>query len=87
MQEIANTVNRRLNGAVEDVKKETITNGSYLVKVTADVLNVRKSNTTLSKVITTIRKGEVYTIVETKGNWGRLKSGIGWISLKYTKKI
>ena len=26
----------------------------------------------------------VFTIVEVKGNWGRLKSGAGWISLKYT---
>lgn len=59
----------------------------YLVKITADVLNVRKSNTTLSKVITTIKKGEIYTIVEEKNGWGKLKSGIGWISLKYTKKI
>lgn len=59
----------------------------YLVKVTANALNVRKSNSTLSKVVTTIKKNEIFTIVETKGNWGRLKSGAGWISLKYTKKI
>lgn len=29
----------------------------------------------------------VYTIVETKDNWGKLKSGIGWIYLDYTKRI
>lgn len=28
-----------------------------------------------------------FTIVEQKGNWGRLKSGAGWISLSYTKKV
>lgn len=28
-----------------------------------------------------------YTIVEVRGNWGRLKSGIGWINLKYTKRV
>ena len=27
------------------------------------------------------------TIVETKNGWGRLKSGIGWINLKYTKTV
>ena len=26
----------------------------------------------------------LFTIVEVKGSWGRLKSGAGWISLKYT---
>jgi hypothetical protein len=87
MQEIADTVNRRLNGAVEDVKKETVINGSYLVKVTASCLNVRKSPTILSKVVFQLRKDEVYTIIEEKNGWGKLKSGIGWISLKYTKKI
>lgn len=27
-----------------------------------------------------------YTIVEVRDGWGKLKSGIGWINLKYTKK-
>ena len=34
-----------------------------------------------------VYKRQVYTIVEQKGNWGRLKSGAGWISLSYTKKV
>lgn len=61
--------------------------GTKLVKITANALNVRKSATTLSKVVTTVHKGELYTITEEKGGWGKLKSGIGWISLKYTKTI
>ena len=28
----------------------------------------------------------VYTIIEENNGWGKLKSGIGWISLGYTKK-
>lgn len=28
-----------------------------------------------------------YTIVEVQGNWGRLKSGIGWVNLKYTERV
>jgi hypothetical protein len=26
----------------------------------------------------------VFTIIEVKGRWGKLKSGAGWISLAYT---
>ena len=72
--------------AIYDNVSEEETDG-YLVKVTANTLNVRKSATILSKVVTTIKENEIYTIVETKGDWGRLKSGAGWISLKYTQKI
>ena len=35
---------------------------------------------------TKIPKG-VYTIVETKGNMGKLKSGAGWINLSAVEKI
>jgi len=34
-----------------------------------------------------VYKGDAYTIVEEKGGWGKLKSGAGWIYLKYTQKI
>ncbi len=58
----------------------------YTVRVTANVLNVRSGPGTRYKVTTSIKKNEVYTIVEEKNGWGKLKSGAGWISLKYTKK-
>lgn len=57
----------------------------YLVKITAKVLNVRKGAGTSYAVATTVKEGEVYTIVEEKNGWGKLKSGAGWISLAYTK--
>ncbi len=60
---------------------------SYKVKVTASVLNVRKGAGTSYAVATTVRKGDVYTIVEEKNGFGKLKSGAGWISLAYTKKL
>lgn len=60
---------------------------SYKVKVTADVLNVRKGPGTNYKVKTKVKKGQVYTIVKTKNGWGKLKSGAGWIKLSYTKKV
>jgi hypothetical protein len=60
---------------------------SYLVRITADVLNVRSDAGTNFKVTTQVRKNEVYTIVGEKNGWGKLKSGAGWISLEYTKKV
>lgn len=64
----------------------------YLVKVTADVLNIRKGAGTDTAVVGSIADKGVYTIIEEangKGadRWGKLKSGVGWISLDYTKKI
>ena len=58
----------------------------YLVKVTANALNIRKGPGTNYGIAGCIRDKGVYTIVETQGNWGRLKSGAGWICLDYTSK-
>lgn len=60
---------------------------SFLVKVTCDVLNVRAGAGTKYKVTTKVKKGEVYTIVDKASNWGKLKSGAGWICLDYTKRV
>lgn len=64
------------------------TKSPYTVRVTASALNVRKAPGTGKgcEVVTTIKRGEIYTIVEEKDGWGRLKSGVGWICLKYTEK-
>lgn len=70
-------------------KKETASAAftPYLAKITASVLNVRAGAGLTYKVNTTVRKNEVYTIVDAKNGWGKLKSGAGWISLNYTKKL
>ena len=60
---------------------------SYKVKITADVLNVRKNPTTESAITCKVKKNDVYTIVSENNGWGKLKSGAGWISLSYAKKI
>lgn len=65
----------------------TSNTSTYKVKVTADVLNVRQNPNASSKKVTSIKKGEVYTIVQTSGDWGKLKSGKGWINLSYTKRV
>lgn len=65
----------------------------YVAKVTADVLNIRKGAGTNYAKVGTVKKGEAYTIVEEKSGqgsnkgYGRLKSGAGWVSLDYMKKI
>ena len=59
----------------------------YLVKITADTLNVRAGAGTSYRVNTQVKKNQVYTIVAEKSGWGKLKSGAGWIHLDYTRKI
>lgn len=64
----------------------------YFVKVTADELNVRNGAGTNYKINDVIKDKGVYTIVdEKKGKgatlWGKLKSGAGWISLDFTKRL
>lgn len=61
--------------------------GSYRVIVTTPVLRVRASSTVNSTHVTSVYKGDIYTIVQTAGNWGRLKSGAGWVCLDYTKRL
>lgn len=59
----------------------------YTVKITASSLNVRSGAGTNYKVVTSVKKGGVYTIVDESNGWGKLKSGVGWIYLGYTTKV
>lgn len=86
--DIAAEVNKRLGVAVAAETKDPFAPElPYVVRITASVLNVRREATTKSKVVTTVKKNECYTIVEEKDGWGRLKSDRGWISLKYTVRL
>lgn len=63
----------------------------YLVKVNADVLNIRADAGTNYAVVGQIKDHGIYTIVAEKNGqgaskWGKLKSGAGWISLDYVTK-
>lgn len=58
-----------------------------IVKVTTNELNIREKPDYKSTCKGQVHAGEVYTIVKTAGNWGYLKSGAGWINLKYTQPV
>lgn len=59
---------------------------AYTVTVTVDALNVREGPGTGYAKTGCIRDRGTYTIVEERDGWGRLKSGLGWISLAYTSR-
>ena len=67
----------------------------YTVKIEEDILNVRKGPGAEYDKVTTVKKGDAYTVIdEVKSKdgdiWGLLKAfkreRDGWINLKYTKK-
>jgi hypothetical protein len=59
----------------------------YIARIVVDELNVRSGPGTQYGIVQTVHKGSAYTIVEQSGNWGKLKSGVGWICLDYTVKV
>lgn len=95
---IAEEVTKRLGGASTPTPAPTPAPPNtatafepYKVRITATNLNIRKGAGTNFPSAGYIQPG-VYTIVEEadgKGatRWGKLKSGMGWISLDYAKKV
>lgn len=59
---------------------------SFMVRVKITNLNIRKGPGTVYDKVGVMPPG-VFTIVETVGSWGKLKSGAGWISLNYTDRV
>lgn len=68
-------------------------NGSFLVQVSATDLNIRKGPGTNYGTTGKYTGKGTFTIVETRSGqgsnagWGKLKSGAGWISLDYAKRV
>ena len=91
-----NRFTNTVQGYIADLKKADNSadgNESFKVRVLDVALNIRKAPGTSSKIVGAITDGGIYTIVETAmvGTvpWGKLKSGIGWISLgdKYVIRL
>lgn len=72
--------------------KDEVTGVPFCIRVanvaTNDVLNIRKEPNSDADKTSYLKYNDPnkYTIVEVRNGWGKLKSGIGWINLKYTVK-
>lgn len=81
-------VKKRIDGVAEE--KQPTTSKTFKVRVNISNLNVRRGAGLSCAVVGLCPKGS-YTIVETKSadgyEWGRLKSGMGWIALKYAQRL
>lgn len=92
LPELARVVNAKLDGgSTPEPSPSPAPTTGYTVKVTTDVLNIRKGPGTNFAITGQIKDKGTYTIVkESDGpgasKWGKLKSGAGWISLDYTSK-
>ena len=73
---------------VNESHTEVATDPSFLVEIICDELNIRQKADFNSKVVGTVKRGEVYTIIKEENGLGKLKSGVGYISLntKYVKR-
>jgi len=91
----------QVNTILEETKEKTVTGSpcseektfafeNYLVKIKKDT-GVRKNPGVKYSVFKSVKKNEVYTIVEEKTvdniKWGRLKNYQGWIDLKDAEKV
>lgn len=78
---------------IEYIPKGTIKKEEpFKIRVEIKDLYIRKGAGTDKEIVQVIKPG-VYTIIETKSGkgsskgWGRLKSGVGWISLDFCKRV
>lgn len=74
----------------QPTQKPTKTYVPGMYKVNVDELNIRSGPGTSYKVNGVIKDKGTYTIIETKNtHWGKLKSGVGWISIheNYCTKV
>lgn len=92
LPDIAAKVNAKLGGSGAITAPTTpVSKVPYTVRITATNLRIRKGPGTNNAIVSVIKPG-VYTIVsEATGQgatlWGKLKSGLGWVSLDYCKKL
>lgn len=93
---ICSAINAKFLTVLKSSRKQNLPSGEngcpYRVKVSTSCLNIRQAAGSDTKKVGAIIDEGVYTIVEEKQGvgatmWGRLKSGIGWISLDYVKKL
>ena len=75
------------NGSSTSPQKEENTQGfPYYVKIVVPALNVRSTPNSTAPIKAQVKQGEIYTIVAEEGGFGKLKSGVGWIDLRYVQR-
>lgn len=80
---MANAIVEGITGVKLDSTENNSISKTDAFKVrTKDNMNIRTGPGVLYKTVDIAPIG-VYTIVETKGNWGKLLSGAGWINIAY----
>ena len=90
VNEFYTMIKKYINGETTSKVKEPVQTSKYttgVYRVNTDNLNVREKATSDSKKVGVVHKGDAYTITKISGNWGYLKSKLGWIHLGYCKKI
>ena len=85
--------NNGVNIYIPNTSTQTASDVPFTVKVSISDLNIRKGpGTDYAKTGKFTGKG-VFTILEVQSGqgstagWGRLKSGVGWISLDYAVRV
>jgi uncharacterized protein YgiM (DUF1202 family) len=59
----------------------------YKVSVNTNALNIRAGAGTNYKIVGYLSRNAIRTIVEEKGDWGKLQNDEGWIKLGYTVRV
>ena len=84
----------KLNGVAKPTTQQPTSNGTWLsgsnfqVRI-KETLNIRKSASFNAPIVGQVHKYDVYTIVSVENGLGKLKSGVGYISMntKYVEKV
>lgn len=91
-EEYAQRYAQAIADSIYNTYRSQINNEPFQIQIRKDLgetLNIRKEPNATSEVVGEVNPGEVFTIVEVQGNFGKLASGAGWIniSMKFTNNI
>lgn len=89
---INSPINRKFLKIVKAANNFEKENNPYQVRITAKSLNIRNGPGIDNSIVGCITDKGIYTIVDEKdgkgaSKWGKLKSGLGWISLDYVNRV
>ena len=77
----------KLDPGNTDLMGMPASDGSFLVRVRANDLNIRTGPGTDYDKTGKYTGAGIFTIVREMDGWGNLKSGAGWICLKYAERV